>query len=265
MNLNNIFREKIYHQTYVVFNTLLIIVAFSLRVFYWHLNPLLSRDAMIYLTQISAWQQAPEYASLYWGGPPLYLFLVKQLLSLGIPIVTAGVGINLVAGSFIPLVGYGIAKEVTNDKRLALCCAVLFVVHPSILTESITFQRDTLYLLLIGTTIYFLIRGIRRSYWFDWCFTGGTLSLATMVRYESLEMLPVIAGTLLFAALMKYFTWRKTLLFFCLATGSMLVIFFILILVMGINQSQYNQIFNLYGIIYERILFFKNITVDKGT
>lgn len=242
----------------------IIIFAFLIRFISWKLDPLLSRDAITYLEQTQSWYQSGENNPTTWVGPPLYLFLIKNLMGLGIPMVSAGIFLNLTAGALVPLVFYGIAQEVCNDRRIAFACAILCAVHPSLVTESVAFQRDTLYFLLIGISIYFFLLAIQRGKWYFWSFTGLSFPFAFFVRYEALELFPIIVGSMILAPLMNHFSWGKAFYFFAIFCLSVLLSFLLLSWVMGIGQAQCNHIFDLHRIIYERILFFRSVVPQKG-
>ena len=104
-------------------------------------DPVISRDGTLYLEMADIWQKNGNFQAIldrftnFWI-PPFYLWLVKTAVNLGVPLEVAGRGVNILAGTMLPLTVYLIAQEVQKDKRISLLAAVLMAVNPRILELS---------------------------------------------------------------------------------------------------------------------------------
>ena len=124
----------------------------------WCLEPTVSRDGVLYLELIQIWHRNGDFQDIldYWPQywiPPLPLYLMTFLMHCGLSAEAAGVGLNLLAGSMLPLIVYGIAAEVCEDRRIAFYSALLMAVNPGRIELSIEPQRDMIYLFFCGLLI----------------------------------------------------------------------------------------------------------------
>ena len=90
---------------------MLFLSALALRMLYWHCNPILSRDGIFYIAamgQLEHGRQIPEALSTM---PPLFFILVRGLVVCGIPAASAGVILNIVVGSLIPISVFDIFRR----------------------------------------------------------------------------------------------------------------------------------------------------------
>ena len=207
----------------------------------WSLEPTVSRDGILYLDLIQIWykngdfQDILDYWPQYWI-PPLPLYLMPLLMHCGLSAESAGVGLNLVLGSLIPLIIYGIAIEVCNDRRIAFCAALLMALNPTRIELSIEPQRDMIYLFFCGLLIYFLLCGIRRQKWYFWCMAGLAFGMSFLTRYETLEFVPLFAVAFILMLWYDCKKWKKYLLELSCLLFSVIVALSLSIYIMGVQE-----------------------------
>lgn len=196
----------------------ILLFSFLLKLLYWQLDLTVSRDGCNYILLARIWYDSGNFRGIIdesssFFSPPLFIYLMKCLMNLGISAETAGVCINLFLGTFTPLIAYGIAYEITQSRKVSVCSAFLTVVNPSMNALSVKVQRDMIYLFLAGVTIWLLLAGIRRMKWGYWLSAGLVCASAVLTRFEAMEFLLIapIAPLILFIG--KYCDWRKSICF----------------------------------------------------
>lgn len=184
------------------------------------LDPVIGRDAALYCHIAKVWSEGSSFADIPkeylpdvgWL-PPLLFFLMKCGMAAGFSATTVGWCINIVCGTLCTLAGYGIALEATKNKKIALISAAFFAVHPGITGLSVEIQRDAVYLCLIGFVIWFALAGFNRKNIFLWCASGVFCSLSLLTRYETFELLPLVAFFLLAAVCCRKLSWKNAALY----------------------------------------------------
>ena len=141
-------------------------------------------------TLAEKWLQTGNYPFHYYL--PLYPWLMKLLMHCGMSGYAAGVGLNLFLGSLLPLVCYGIIRQITTRHEIALAGALLAAVHPLAIELSTNVQRDIPYLFFTGAAIFCGLRAIKFGKWYWWSLCSLFLVLGIFSRYETLELLPLI-------------------------------------------------------------------------
>ena len=193
----------------------LIILSLFLKLTEHFLDPALGRDASYYCHMAQDWYDNGTINEFSWT-PPLLTFLMKSGAAVGISVQTTGLALNIIAGVLCTLAGFGIALEITDNKKIALISAALFAVHPGINTISIQIGRDAIYLCLAGFAIWTALAGVKRKSCLLWCISGVCCALSATARFETLEILPLAACLLLVAAISKKILWKQVLLYgFC--------------------------------------------------
>ena len=194
---------------------IIMIFSFLLKCLYRHLDPVISRDACLYIRLSQTWYDTGSFQEVLNASetrlPPLLFFLMKCLMHLGLSAETSGVWLNLVLGTFTPLLTYGIAYEVTQRKDVSIASAILIAVSPSMNLLAVAVQRDMLYLFFIGLGLWFLAAGIRHSQWYYWVGVGIADGFAMLTRYDTLEMLVIVPMTLILMCVGDYLSWKKGL------------------------------------------------------
>ena len=198
--------------------SIILLCGFLLKIAGLFLEPTLSRDGALYVQLIKIWSDSNDFNALlqYWEGywiPPFFLYLAKCLMYFGLTAEQAGVGINLVLGTFAPLIGFGIAFEVTRNRIIALCSALLLAMHPALNELSVQVQRDMIFLFLSGSAVWSICAGIRRKKWYFWVLGGILFSMSFLTRYETAEFLLLTAVALTILVCTKYLTVRQYFLY----------------------------------------------------
>ena len=195
------------------FATFLLLALLSFR-----MEPTISRDGVMYLDLSQVWAETGSFEGLLehspysWKIPPLPLYLMKLLIDCGLSPAVAGVGLNIIMGSVLPLIVYKIGRLLFEDRRISLVTAFMMAVNPSMIEFAIEPQRDMIYLFFCGWFIYFIIKGLKQDSLVSFCGAGVFFALSMMTRYETLEMIPLFFFALLFCGIRKYLKWKRILL-----------------------------------------------------
>lgn len=211
----------------------ILLLSFLLKLLCWHWDPTVSRDGSLYIHLSQIWYETGSFQGVndsltgIWL-PPLFLYLIKSLMYMGLSAELAGVWLNLTLGTFTPLLVYGIAYETTQKKNVSVCAALLIAVNPSMNALSVEVQRDMIYLFFAGLTLWLLTAGVRRQKWYFWFFSGFPASCAILTRFETLEFLVIVPLSLFLLFLGKFCSWKKVLcytgIFFISVSGLVLAL-----------------------------------------
>lgn len=226
---------RIQHFPVCIWLSVILFLGLVLKLVYFWLDPTVSRDGCLYIRLAQSWYDTgvfPDMASensQNWT-PPFLLFLIKSLMYFGLSAETAGFALNIVLGTFTPLLSYGVALEITQRKDIAVCSALLTAVHPAMNTLSVAIQRDMVYLFLIGLCLWFISAGIRRKQWMYWVGAGTVCGCAMLTRFETLEFLLIVPLVLSVLCLETTVSRKKafcfTGLFFMFFFGSVIILSF---------------------------------------
>ena len=145
--------------------------------------------------------------------PPGFLWCLKSLLVLNIPVEITGVGFNIFCGVLLVPIVYALAWEIFHSQKIALITAAFLAVHPSINNLSIDITRDILSLTLQGAVLWCAIAGIRRKNWICWSLSALLAGMNFLVRYESIECIPIIGIILTVLIIKRKFPWKKAVIF----------------------------------------------------
>jgi len=181
--------------------------ALLIRVFELAMNPMISRDAALYLTLSDLWHESGDYTSTLLPGiivPPLPVWTMKSLLALGFSTEVTGRTIALILGSLLPVVGFIFGLNVSGRVRIGLLTALLVMIQPELVSYSYQPLRENFYLFFDGLLLIALVDAVKRSGISKWCICGILLSLTFYCRLEALEFLALIP--FIFAVL---FFWKK--------------------------------------------------------
>lgn len=208
-----------------------------LRISAFFLESTISTDGVTYVFMAEHWLKtgAPPY-NLYL---PLYPWIMKLLMCCGVSAFSAGIGINILLGSFLPLICYGILRLLVARREVAVAGALLTAVHPSLIDLSINIQRDTPYLFFCGCAIFCLLHAVRSSKWYWWGFCGCFLVPGIFSRYETLEFFPLIMLYLFAAAVFKVISWKKALACFLSFGIACVILYFVLVRLMNVEERMW--------------------------
>ena len=213
----------------------LFFLSFLLRFIYHAQESTICRDGTIYVTLAEKWLQTGNYPFHYYL--PLYPWLMKLLMHCGMSGYAAGVGLNLFLGSLLPLVCYGIIRQITVCREIALAGALLTAVHPLAIELSANVQRDIPYLFFTGGAIFCGLHAVRTGKWHWWSFCSLFLALGIFSRYETLELLPLILLYFPLAPLCRVLSWKKACLSFLVWSISLVFFLAGLIGVMNVGEQ----------------------------
>ena len=246
------FLDRIRQTPVWVWLTGIVSFSFLLKLLCWHMDPTVSRDGCLYIHQAQIWYDTGNFHDLLnlWPGrwvPPLPIYLMKCLMSLGLSGEVAGICLNLISGTFTPILVYGIAYEVTQKKNIAIYSALLIAVNPSVNALSIKVQRDMIYLFFIGSMLWLLTAGIRRERWGYWLCSGLFCGCGMLTRFETLEFLLILPLSLLILFKENFISWKKAL---CYA-GVFFLSFSCLVTALSFLMHTQDYLFLNYGNYYQ--------------
>ena len=217
---------------------LLVLIALLWTAFCFYLEPVISRDGVVYLGIAQEWHEHGngQYIERWAFIPPFALYLMKLLMDCGLSAPAAGIGINIVLRSLLPVIAYLMAWEVLRDKRIAIAAALLMTFNPSINDLAIDPQRDIIYLFFCGIMIWCLLGAMKRSKWYWAAASGAFLAPALLTRHEALEML-LVAGLGLTILIIKNFReWKKHIINTAAFLAAFLLTSYILLAAMGLLE-----------------------------
>lgn len=182
-------------------------VALVVRLIFFHLEPQIPRDTVLYLALIEGWFEGGELDSLLavWSRmapntafyiPPLFLYLGKLGMSCGMAAETAGRTVSMLSGALTPPVVYLVMREWSRDRRIRYGAAFLAVLHPGMVELSGVPLRDGLSIFLAAVLILFLSRLLLRFRLRECCAAGIVWMAAVLTRYENWEFLFFLIGIL---------------------------------------------------------------------
>lgn len=223
------------------------IFSFVLKIALHELDPTVSRDGIGYIGLIEGWKEdntlsvisSPKMIS----PPPLYLFLVKEISSFDFSVKNSGIALNIILGALIPLVLFGIVKEITHKPILAWCTMLFAVSHPALNELSIQFQRDIAYLFFSALMLWTICKGINKKNNLFFLCSGVFAGMAFLIRYEALELLPIALIFIIVAQINhKIKIKRKGLIYLAFFTLSFVVTVFLLNGLMGTSDYFHKSI-----------------------
>lgn len=169
-------------------------------------EPLLLRDAALYLRLAEIWHKTGEYLEITKDEsriPPLPLWCIKTLTDfIGNPEIS-GRSISLFLGGLIPVIGFVAARKITHNIRFSLIAALCFVFHPNLVAYSTQPLRENYYIFLIGLLLIVMIRNFTRTGVAGWIACGVIIGIAFFCRLEALEFLIIVIAEIAFLELKK--------------------------------------------------------------
>lgn len=185
--------EKMIERRWLVIG-LIFLLALSLRAVRPFVVDRISTDGVLYVymaTDISE-GNIDEAFSKNRRMPPLYLFMMVGLHKLGIHIESAGRLISIIAGALLIIPVY-LISEMIFKSRLAALGAFLVAVNPDLVRGSARIMRDSLFLILLFSALYFIAKALKSEKWnlHFWSMAGIFVSLGVAVRTETIELIPI--------------------------------------------------------------------------
>ena len=182
---------------YILWGGLLIavLVAAGLRIVSWQIEPVLSRDAVGYVQDALNINRQSEDSSMAHLKPlttshRLYsLYLSSRLFALEPH--QLGLVTNIVAGSLMPLLMFGITILLWKHHETALICALLAAVYPPWVKYSVNVQREIPHIFFWGCFFLSLLLFFRFRHLLFCVAMGISSALCVAARYEGAETLVI--------------------------------------------------------------------------
>ena len=233
--------------------TAILLISFLLKLLCWHMDPIVSRDGSLYIYLSQIWYETGSFQGVIdaWNGfwlLPFPLYLIKSIMYTGLSAELAGVWLNLILGTFTPLLVYEIAYETVQRKDTAVCSALLAAVNPSMNALSVEVQRDMIYLFFAGLTLWMLAAGVRRKKWYFWVSAGLACTCAALTRFETVELLVIVPLSLLLLYTGKFCSGKKSICYAGLFFLSFSVFLFMLSSLMQTNDYLFRNYMKYYQI-----------------
>jgi len=183
----------------VVIISLLTIIVFSvvIRFFSYIIDPISPRDSFLYYFFVEemnchgyySLDFISEFSETQWVSP-LYIYLCHKLSSFFcIPVKTSCIAMSIVTTSFAAIPIFYLSNLLFRNNITALFAALISVIHPSSVSIGYMPLRDSLNFFLIATLLFFLFDSIFHKTVLSSFFSGITLSLCVLCRFENIDFL----------------------------------------------------------------------------
>ncbi len=224
----------------------IILLGLFIKVLYWRYNVLIpSRDAVGYVNIISEWFQTGSFDSAAMrlanqssAVPPFLIFAGKLLMHCGLSPYASGLLVNMLLGTFFPLVIFGCARRLWPEfPSGAFVAAGLAAIQPSLVDFSTDVTREMSYLFFAGLAFYFWLGMYQRKSRPQAICCGGMIALATLCRYEAFEIYLLFILTMVIGSAMRHFKWRQAAVMTLLNWGGALLGYLVFFLLAGIKPA----------------------------
>jgi 4-amino-4-deoxy-L-arabinose transferase-like glycosyltransferase len=173
---------------------LICVLAFSLRAIRPFVVDRIAKDGVLYVSVANDISQGNLNIAFRKNRrmPPLYVFMMAGLHKLGFNLETAGKLISIIAGVLLIIPVY-LITEMIFKSRVAAMGAFLVAVNPDMIKISARVMRDSLFLAILFTAVYFVIKAMKTERWnlHFWSISGLLVSIGVAVRTESIEIIPI--------------------------------------------------------------------------
>lgn len=144
-----------------------------------------------------------NYGSHYW--PPLFSVLVGLLSSFTSGMFAARF-ISILASALTLVVVFAIIKEFTNDNRIALISQILIALNPYYFISSIQAENHMLDTFFFIIAFFFIVKVVKfPDRKVNIILLAGSTAFATLSRYTSYALIPLILIVFIFFTKRKYF------------------------------------------------------------
>ena len=226
---------------------LILFIALGLRVCRVFLVDRYDKDGVLYVKMADAFaENNPEGAcDMRPEMPALFPYAIGQIRKvLNINAETIGVVFNIICGTAAVFAAFLFASLFCG-KRIALFVALLCAVNPVMVENSIGVMREQCALMLVLFSLFFVVKGIKNKKinLLNWCIAGFLLALASMIRPDGPECIPVLLIWMVITFLF-FKKERKKILFNILPRS------FVLMIVFFATAIPIQSYFNKYGSYY---------------
>ena len=120
--------------------------------------------------------------------PPLFPLLISGASFLTSNYTLAGRLVSLVFGAFLPLPAFGIASRLFN-RRVGFIAAALFILHPLLVSLSVTVMTEGPYATLLLSAVYAVLCALDSPSLRMWSLVGAVFGIAYLLRPEAVAPL----------------------------------------------------------------------------
>lgn len=207
MPYNNKGFFSVYMRTKRYFGIFIILLfAYTLRCYLWFQEPTLSRDGIYYYLQAKG-ERVADYPMPQGKQAPLFPAILRKMFLLGIDPHKGGIVFNILCSTALCGVVWSTCRYLGLNQFWSLFCSFLAAVHPEFVRCSHELQRESLYLLFSGISVFMAIVNIKSICRQERCLAalgfGFTEAIAVATRHEGWELLPFFVGCQLYAILSK--------------------------------------------------------------
>lgn len=204
---------------------LLMLFALTVRLFYVYGHPLEARDGIYYIQFTQEWfthgaAALPDHLSIK---PPLYCYLARALMYLGVSASGATLCVNLAAGTLLMIPVYLSGRALWKERSAAVWLCALAAVTPLFVKYSCLRLREGLYIFLAFSTVCAWLLALKKIHMLRASAACAFLAVLNLCcRYEAAELLICAALTLPIAALFPGWRWKlagKTALAFLIGAA----------------------------------------------
>ncbi|MCI5779189.1 MAG: glycosyltransferase family 39 protein [Lentisphaeria bacterium] len=206
---------------------LLMLGALAVRLIYLAEAPMETRDGISYVNFTRQWFEMGQAAipSFDRVPPPLFCYLGRGMMFLGLSAATALLTINMTCGVLLLIPAYLIGKSIYDDRSAGFRFAGFAAVMPPLVEFSCIRLRESLYLFLVFWVVslwIMAIRSRRRGEWFA-ALCGALAVIAIYCRYEALELLAFVVLSLPVIGLFPHWQWRRAAVIALFVAGGVIV------------------------------------------
>ena len=207
--------------------SILMLGALAVRLIYLAEAPMETRDGISYVNFTQRWFESGRAAlpSFDRTSPPLFCYLGRGMMFLGLSASTALLTINMTCGVLLLIPAYLIGKHIYDDRNAGLWFAGFAAVMPPLVEFSCVRLRESLYLFLVFWIVSLWVMTIRCRCRGEWAaaLCGASAVVATYCRYEALELLAFVALSLPIIGLFPKWQWRRATMIALAVAGGVIV------------------------------------------
>ena len=152
----------------------LFLFSFGIRLGYYHLDPLIARDGIIYILSL---EHVANFGDQAFSEqeishiPPLFLLIVRSIMNERISSMAALLAVNLFCGASIPVLIYWLVFFLDFDRFVAFCLGFIASVFPVLVVNSTQLLRESLFLFFILCSIVLAVYAFKKKL-FNYCLCG---------------------------------------------------------------------------------------------
>jgi 4-amino-4-deoxy-L-arabinose transferase-like glycosyltransferase len=177
--------------------SLIVLVSFAVRavaLLHWGRGPI-ETEGTEYARIAENLRHGVGYVGMVTSGPelmfpPLFPLLIWAASFLTNNFTLAGRLVSLIFGAFLPLPAFGIASRLFN-RRVGLIAAILFILHPLLISLSVTVLTEGPYATLLFSGVYAVLCALDHPSLRMWSLVGAVFGMAYLLRPEAVAPLMI--------------------------------------------------------------------------